>query len=100
MANLHSSYKVGNGFCDGVIACHWVALTSLIEQLDKLGREPAPQAIQLANPTMLIFLGDYLQLKDKSWFKWKLNLNISFWKDCPIYDWNNTNMQSLSVCEA
>jgi len=54
--NIHATDDIGDGLRDAVITGQRVTLAAFIEQLNKLGREPASQAVQLTNPAVVILL--------------------------------------------
>ena len=73
--NLHAPDEICDGFRDGVVTSTGVALAAFIQELHKLGREPAPQTIELPNPAVLVFLRYDLKNKRKKMYEHNLTLS-------------------------
>jgi len=71
--DIHATDDVGDGFSNAVITGCGVALAAFIEQLHKLSGKPASQAVQLTDPTVVVFLRYDLQ---------PLHINITVDENC------------------
>lgn len=52
--DLRSADEVSDCLRDAVVPGEGVVLAAFVQQLDKLGGEPAPQAVQLPHPAVLV----------------------------------------------
>lgn len=64
--DVHATDNVGDGFGNAVVAGGRVTLAAFVQQLDKLGREPASQAVKLTDPAVIVFLWYDLQPEQHS----------------------------------
>jgi len=54
--NVHATDDVGDGFRDAIVSGRGITLAAFIKQLNKLGRKPTSQAVQLTDPAVVVFL--------------------------------------------